>query len=415
MSWTDELVKDLLPKSEQEGSISLESYDNSTTGNDSDNGVIQGTGTNDITTAVSQFSQSPILDESSPILTGKYEDSIHETEADYKALDEMKEGLISTESIDRRAAKIIYERLKEMGISGSVLESMNPLGVLSPETHYTPQPSAVMYPETLQAVSAAQSQVLDTLIAKAYQQKQELIAKLANVQIESILDGIQNKALPVLEMLQDVILNQMQKEPTNKAAQLLNTESAEFAQYYSDIIDQKKAGVYLISALADTSEGLVDNELEAAIQFWQSKPNNYQATKEAHPVEKIDYVQYWSLLRLTGDKLGLTSIIAYIRNEIGDLRSYREETLEDFRSSLLHIDSVTPDVSDVSHVAKAIAQNHIALATIVELTNILEYMVKGLLYMQRVITEGIERAYKAKEKLPLPWVTNTLKAIKEVQ
>ena len=113
--------------------------------------------------------------------------------------------------------------------------------------------------------------------------------------------------------------------------------------------------------------------------------------------------------------MSLTSIIAYIRNGIGYLRSYREETLEDFRSSLLHIDSVTPDVSDVSHVAKAIAQNHIALATIVELTNILEYMVKGLLYMQRVITEGIESAYKAKEKLPLPWVTNTLKAIKEVQ
>ena len=35
--------------------------------------------------------------------------------------------------------------------------------------------------------------------------------------------------------------------------------------------------------------------------------------------------------------------------------------------------------------------------------------------MQRVITEGIESAYKAKEKLPLPWVTNTLKAIKEAQ
>ena len=414
MSWTDELMKDLLPKEAQEGTISLESYDNTTTGNDSNDGEIQGTGSNDITTAVSNFSQSPLLEESSPILTGKFEDSVNETEADYKALGEMKEGLISTESIDRRAAKIIYDRLKEMGITGCALESMNPLGVMSPETQYTPQPSTVMYPETLQAVSTAQTQVLDTLINKAYINRQELLAKLANIQIEGTLDNIEKNILPVLRMLQDVILNQMQKDATNKATKLLTTESSDFAQYYSDIIEQKKAGVYLITALADTNEGAVDNQLEACTQFWQTTPNDFQATKEAHPVENIDYVQYWSLLRID-EEYGLMPIISRIRNEMGSMRAYKEETLEEFTASLAHVDSQTPDVEDVSRIAKANAHAHLTLATIVEVTNTLEYVVKGLLYMQRIMTEGIEQAYRAQEKLPLPWVTNTLRSIKEAQ
>ena len=414
MSWTDELMKDLLPKEAQEDTISLESYDNTTTGNDSNDGEIQGTGSNDTTTAVSNFSQSPLLEESSPILTGKFEDSVNETEADYKALGEIKEGLISTESIDRRAAKIIYDRLKEMGIAGSALESMNPLGVLSPETQYTPQPSTVMYPETLQAVSTAQTQVLDTLINKAYINRQELLAKLANIQIEGTLDNIEKNILPVLRILKDVILNQMQKEATNKAAKLLTTESSDFAQYYSDIIEQKKAGVYLITALADTNEGAVDNKLEAYNQFWQTIPNDFQATKEAHPVENIDYVQYWSLLRID-ETDGLLSIISRIRNEIISMRAYKEETLEEFAASLAHVDSQTPDVEDVSRIAKANVHAHLTLATIVEVTNILEYVVKGLLYMQRIMTEGIEQAYRAQEKLPLPWVTNTLRSIRDVE
>lgn len=394
MSWLNELQQQSLPSEAQGDGIALESFTDSNeigqniddVNHGSEPGGKEGTGNTVLTEAVSTFSQSPILDESSPHLTGQFHDEVDEAETEHKALGEIKTGIESLGGINQKVAKSLFARLPQAAI-----ESLNPLGLEEPESQFTVVPTKVLYTEAVQAINDTQAHVTDELIEKTFERM--IALKQAAESFDHLtLHATTHSALDIGREIAKIFLANVKDHIyLDKMAEDCMQIQPAFNDYFQAIVKQNAKYIHMVLGYDFTQdEGIVIN---STISKWYLGLKECTCLDDAllkaeNEEQDIPFNAFVKVFPTTlQEKTNILSeTIALTKASISV-----PESIEAFRATIPHLDSQTVSMSELATLAKGIDSKAHKLEILQYLLGLMHYTAEGVLYLFDIMTGELEK------------------------